>query len=206
MKNSDVIFDYEFCNLFKLQEANILKIVHPSSDNGGHGGPESNLTSEDHKLLVQYKELIREQDIQLVSMRKHLVSIQTENDTVKAQLAEQQSIVQQLRDQIALLKVQKSVGQQQQYDQSQQAYYYQQQQPSSQYADASSMPSSYTDNHHQSTVLPVGVDQVPVNSATVVNNNEHLLRQHIDHLSYELNVRDQNLQHLVIKFICLRSY
>lgn len=190
MKNNDVIFDYEFCNLFKLQEANILKIVHPSSDNGGHGGPESNLTSEDHKLLVQYKELIREQDIQLVSMRKHLVSIQTENDTVKAQLAEQQSIVQQLRDQIALLKVQKSVGQQQQqYDQSQQAYY-QQQQPPSQCADASS---PYTNNNHQSTVLPIGVEQVPV----VVNNNENFLRQHIDHLSYELNVRDQNLQHLV---------
>lgn len=190
MKNNDVIFDYEFCNLFKLQEANILKIVHPSSDNGGHGGPESNLTSEDHKLLVQYKELIREQDIQLVSMRKHLVSIQTENDTVKAQLAEQQSIVQQLRDQIALLKVQKSVGQQQQqYDQSQQAYY-QQQQPPSQCADASS---PYTNNNHQSTVLPIVVEQVPV----VVNNNENFLRQHIDHLSYELNVRDQNLQHLV---------
>ena len=85
VKTNDVTFDYEFCNLFKLQEATILKIVHPSSVPGGHG-PESNLTSEDHKLLIQYKELIREQDIQLVSMRKHMVSLQTENDTLKGAL------------------------------------------------------------------------------------------------------------------------
>lgn len=206
VKNNDIIFDFEFCNLFKLQEANILKVVHPSSDSG-HGGPESNLTSEDHKLLVQYKELIREQDIQLVSMRKHLVSLQTENDSMKAQLVERQSVEQQLRDQIALLKVQKSVGQQQQqYEQyqQQQANNYQQQ-PSSQYGDsASTMPSPYPNHPQQSTVLPASVDQgVPVVDPAS-NSNEHLLRQHIDQLSYELNVRDQNLQHLTHQLNSMR--
>lgn len=85
----------------------ILKIVQPSSNNFGNS-PESNLTNEDHKLLLQYKDLIREQDQELKLLRNNLATLQNENDTLKYQLQEQQLIVQQLKDQNFLLKTQKS--------------------------------------------------------------------------------------------------
>lgn len=194
------MFDYEFCNLFKLQEASILKIVNPSS-NDMPNGPESNLSSEDHKLLLQYKELIREQDVQLVSMRKHLVSLQTENEASKAQLSDQQSNIQQLRDQIALLRVQKSV-----YDPSYSANYVTSSQPLYSNTDQAAVSYGITDNVPEQSSVLANNEQVPptdafaalsINQQAIPNSVESQLRQHIDHLNYELSLREQNLQILV---------
>lgn len=88
--------------------ASILKHFKSSSTELNNGLDVS-LSSEDHKLLSQYKELIREQDEQLTSLRGQLVSLQNENENLKLQLQEQHSVVQQLRDQNSLLKAQKSV-------------------------------------------------------------------------------------------------
>lgn len=203
MKSAELLFDYEFCNLFKLQEASILKIVQPSSDQ--QNGPESNLTSEDHKLLLQYKELIREQDLQLISLRKQLVSLSTENATYKTQLDEQQSIVQQLRDQIALLKVHKSV-----YDQSNPysnymasgQNMYQQQTATTEVNCSYGLNSQPTEQCAEQSSVLATKNEVPVTdsyaaSSQAISSTEAQLRQHIDQLNYELSVRDQNLHLLV---------
>ncbi|KAI2804951.1 Vesicle-mediated ER to Golgi transport protein [Blomia tropicalis] len=212
MKSAELLFDYEFCNLFKLQEASILKIVQPSSDQ--QNGPESNLTSEDHKLLLQYKELIREQDLQLISLRKQLVSLSTENATYKTQLDEQQSIVQQLRDQIALLKVHKSV-----YDQSNPysnymasgQNMYQQQTATTEVNCSYGLNSQPTEQCAEQSSVLATKNEVPVTdsyaaSSQAISSTEAQLRQHIDQLNYELSVRDQNLHLLTNQLNSMQIY
>lgn len=84
-----------------------MKIIQSSNDQNSN--VETSLSTEDHKLLMKYKELIRKQDEQLTVLKKQLTDIKTEKDFFSHQLNEQHSIIQQLRDQIALLKVQKSL-------------------------------------------------------------------------------------------------
>ena len=71
-------------------------------------GPESNMTADEHRLLNQYKEVIREQDQQLTLIRREFCALKEEHSRVLLQLQEQSAHVQQLKDQNALLKAQKS--------------------------------------------------------------------------------------------------
>ncbi|OTF80072.1 hypothetical protein BLA29_007827, partial [Euroglyphus maynei] len=107
-KASDVLFDYEFCNLFRKQEPIILNIIQPTT-NDSNQNSESTLSNEDHKLSIKYKELIRQQDEQLTSLKKQTTELKAENEFLQRQLNEQHSIIQQLRDQLALLKAQRSI-------------------------------------------------------------------------------------------------
>ncbi|RWS14215.1 general vesicular transport factor p115-like isoform X1 [Dinothrombium tinctorium] len=102
----DVVFDYEFCRLFKSLEGAIIKAVQNKPDLTN--GPESNMSAEQHRLLVQYKEVIRDQDQQLTSLRSELEKLRENFEKVNAELKEQSDTCQQLRDQNALLKAQKS--------------------------------------------------------------------------------------------------
>lgn len=110
---TDVLFDYTFCDLFKSQEPTILRVVQKStSSNGSASGSgaqgEASLSVEEHKLLLEYKELIRKQDTQLVTMGKQLASLQLDNHTLVGQITESRALVQQLQDQLALLRSQNS--------------------------------------------------------------------------------------------------
>lgn len=91
----------------KFYLGSILKIIQSSNDQNSN--VETNLSTEDHKLLMKYKELIRKQDEQLTVLKKQLTDTKTEKDFISHQLNEQHSIIQQLRDQIALLKAQTSL-------------------------------------------------------------------------------------------------
>lgn len=102
------MFDYEFCNLFRKQEPVILNIIQPNT-NDSNQNPESTLSNDDHKLSIKYKELIRQQDEQLTSLKKQSLELKAENEFLKQQLNEQHSIIQQLRDQLALLKAQRTM-------------------------------------------------------------------------------------------------
>ncbi|RWS29226.1 general vesicular transport factor p115-like isoform X1, partial [Leptotrombidium deliense] len=102
----DVIFDYEFCRLFKSIEGVIIKAVQNKPDLAN--GPESNMSAEQHRLLVQYKELIRDQDLQLTSLKQELQKMKEDYTRVSTEMKEFQDSCQQLRDQNALLKAQKS--------------------------------------------------------------------------------------------------
>ena len=71
-------------------------------------GPETNMTADEHRLLNQYKEVIREQDQQLTLIRREFCALKEEHSRVLLQMQEQSAHIQQLKDQNALLKAQKS--------------------------------------------------------------------------------------------------
>lgn len=73
-------------------------------------GPESNMTAAEHQLLIQYKEVIREQDQQLKLLRREFSCLKEEHSRLCLQLQEQSACIQQLKDQNSLLKAQKSAS------------------------------------------------------------------------------------------------
>lgn len=112
-KGEAINFDYEFCLLFKSLESVVQKAINPSAkdnevDELASDNNAKRLAPEEAKLLAQYKELIREQDGQLTILRKQLAQLQADNAGLLAQFSEQQSVIQQLRDQNSLLKIQKT--------------------------------------------------------------------------------------------------
>ncbi|XP_067121915.1 general vesicular transport factor p115 [Centruroides vittatus] len=106
---NDVLFDYEFCRLFKSLEGLIIKAVQPKPKDLTNG-PESTMTPEQQKLLQQYKDVIRDQDQKLHDTKQQLEEIMTEHKMCTAQLQEMSSSIQQLRDQNALLKAQRTAA------------------------------------------------------------------------------------------------
>uniref|UniRef100_T1JUH9 Vesicle tethering protein Uso1/P115-like head domain-containing protein n=2 Tax=Tetranychus urticae TaxID=32264 RepID=T1JUH9_TETUR len=96
LKADQLIFDYEFCKLFRTLEASIVKSVQNNPEDSVNG-PESKMSAEQNRLLMQ---LIREQD-------ESISSLKDENTSLKNQLSELEELTatnQQLHDQIALLK------------------------------------------------------------------------------------------------------
>jgi PREDICTED: USO1 homolog, vesicle docking protein-like len=71
-------------------------------------GPEANMNAEQHKLLTQYKELIREQDSQIKQIKEELIILNEKHNKTLTEMSELQSNCQQLKDQNALLKASKS--------------------------------------------------------------------------------------------------
>jgi len=68
------------------------------------------MSIEQHRLLHQYKEVIREQDQQLGIFRRELALLKEEHSRIVMSYQEQSASIQQLRDQNALLKAQKSAS------------------------------------------------------------------------------------------------
>ncbi|XP_077504760.1 general vesicular transport factor p115 isoform X2 [Amblyomma americanum] len=103
---SEVFFDYEFCRLFKSLEGTIIKAVQPRPKDL-QNGPESNMTAEQHSLLLQYKGVIRDQDERIKSMTSELETLRREHQESTCELKEMMETMQQLKDQNALLKAQR---------------------------------------------------------------------------------------------------
>lgn len=103
---SEVFFDYEFCRLFKSLEGTIIKAVQPRPKDL-QNGPESNMTAQQHSLLLQYKGVIRDQDERIKSMTSELEQLRREYQERSRELTEMVETVQQLKDQNALFKAQR---------------------------------------------------------------------------------------------------
>ncbi|KAH8034333.1 hypothetical protein HPB51_023337 [Rhipicephalus microplus] len=103
---SEVFFDYEFCRLFKSLEGTIIKAVQPRPKDL-QNGPESNMTAQQHSLLLQYKTVIRDQDERIKSMTSELETLRRDHQESTRELKEMVETVQQLKDQNALLKAQR---------------------------------------------------------------------------------------------------
>ena len=73
-------------------------------------GPESNMTADEHRLLNQYKEVIREQDQQLTVLRREFCTLKEEHSQILLQMQEQSQHIQQLKDQNSLLRAQKTAS------------------------------------------------------------------------------------------------
>uniref|UniRef100_A0A1E1XAS6 Putative er-golgi vesicle-tethering protein n=1 Tax=Amblyomma aureolatum TaxID=187763 RepID=A0A1E1XAS6_9ACAR len=103
---SEGFFDYEFCRLFKFLEGTIIKAVQPRPKDL-QNGPESNMTVEQHSLLLQYKGVIRDQDERIKSMTSELELLRREHQESTRELKEMMETMQQLKDQNALFKAQR---------------------------------------------------------------------------------------------------
>ncbi|KAG8186280.1 hypothetical protein JTE90_004624 [Oedothorax gibbosus] len=101
----EVLFDYEFCRLFKSLEGTVIKAVQPKPKL--LNGPESSMTPEQQELLRQYKDLIREQDQQLHELKTELTDLKSQYELSKSQVDDMSSTIQQLKDQNALFKAQR---------------------------------------------------------------------------------------------------
>ncbi|GFS31054.1 general vesicular transport factor p115 [Nephila pilipes] len=105
---SEVLFDFEFCRLFKSLEGTVIKAVQPKPKL--LNGPESSMTPEQQELLRQYKDLIREQDQQLHELKSEISELKSQYELSKTQVEDMTSTIQQLKDQNALFKAQRSVS------------------------------------------------------------------------------------------------
>lgn len=105
---SEVLFDYEFCKLFKSLEGVIIKAIQPKPQ--AINGPESSMTPEQQGLLQQYKDVIRDQDMQIQELRRKVVELTNELEKSKVQVDDMSSTVQQLKDQNTLFKAERAVS------------------------------------------------------------------------------------------------
>lgn len=80
--SSELLLDYEFCRLFKAMEGVIIKALGVQRDLS-NGISELSLSESENALLLQYKELIREQDRRIGEVERMLVGVKAENELLK---------------------------------------------------------------------------------------------------------------------------
>ncbi|KAL0274968.1 UNVERIFIED_CONTAM: hypothetical protein PYX00_002975 [Menopon gallinae] len=96
--HDQLLLDHEFCRLFKALEGMIGKSVSPKMDflNGAE--------VPDSVLVLQYKELIREQDAKLQVLENELETLRTSEKISLQRIADLESMVTQLKDENVLLR------------------------------------------------------------------------------------------------------
>lgn len=103
--SSELLLEFEFCKLFKALEPVIIKALGVQRDLS-NGMSELSLSEHENALLLQYKELIRDQDKKLQEAHKNINNLQRDNQDLKAQIDELKQTNSQLHDQNTLLKAQ----------------------------------------------------------------------------------------------------
>ncbi|XP_063916288.1 general vesicular transport factor p115 [Zophobas morio] len=103
--SSELLLEFEFCKLFKALEPVIIKALGVQRDLS-NGMSELSLSEHENALLLQYKELIRDQDKKLQDLQKNINNLHRENQDLKAQIEELRQTNSQLHDQNTLLKAQ----------------------------------------------------------------------------------------------------
>ncbi|XP_066994700.2 general vesicular transport factor p115 isoform X2 [Anabrus simplex] len=107
--HSELLLDHEFCRLLKALEGMVVKAVTPKPKNDLMNGS-SEMSASESSLVLQYKELIREQDYKLQEMKDLLERERLEKATLQMQLNELSSTVSMLRDENTLLRAQTSAS------------------------------------------------------------------------------------------------
>lgn len=80
--SSDLLLEFEFCKLFKALEPVVIKALGVQRDLS-NGMSELSLSEQENALLLQYKELIREQDRKFQELQKAYGMLQRENLDLK---------------------------------------------------------------------------------------------------------------------------
>lgn len=80
--SSELLLEYEFCKLFKAMESVIIKALGVQRDLS-NGISELSLSEHENALLLQYKELIRDQDKKINDLQKELDGVKIENEMLK---------------------------------------------------------------------------------------------------------------------------
>lgn len=106
-QQSELLLEYEFCRLYKALEGIIIKSLGAQHDLN-NGISELSLSEHENGLLLQYKELIREQDRKLQDLQAAINNLNVQNRVQQVQLEEALQSNRQLQDQNTLLKAQLS--------------------------------------------------------------------------------------------------
>ncbi|XP_056635041.1 general vesicular transport factor p115 [Diorhabda sublineata] len=107
--SSELLLEFEFCKLLKTLEGVIIQGLGIQRDLS-NGISELSLNEHENALLLQYKELIRDQDKKLQESKKTVESLQRRNQELEAQIKELEENNTQLIDQNTLLKAQIAVN------------------------------------------------------------------------------------------------
>lgn len=106
---NELLLDHEFCRLFKALEGMIVKAVTAKAPaellNGG-----IELSPTESAVVMQYKDLIREQDKRIYDLETENEALKHENKMSAAQIEELNNTLSQLRDQNMIFKAQVSAS------------------------------------------------------------------------------------------------
>ncbi|KAM5194814.1 general vesicular transport factor p115 isoform 2-T2 [Mantella aurantiaca] len=101
-----MMFDHEFTKLVKELEAVIIKAVYKSSEEDKEEEEVKKSQEQHDNIVSHYKNVIREQDIQLEELKQSVSSLQAKNEQFQTTVTQQLAQIQQHKDQYNLLKVQ----------------------------------------------------------------------------------------------------
>ncbi|XP_037797564.1 general vesicular transport factor p115-like isoform X4 [Penaeus monodon] len=102
-QSSDLVFDHEFCRLFKSLEVSALRAVTPQLVNGTS-------TEVSPAEVKKYKDIIRDQDAEMTQLREQLSKFQSDLEQIASEKENLASKVQQLHDENTVLKAQQGMA------------------------------------------------------------------------------------------------
>ncbi|XP_072743938.1 general vesicular transport factor p115 [Anoplolepis gracilipes] len=100
---SELLLDHEFCRLLKSLEGVVIKSVI-DANNEHQNRNQLSMSLSDNTLVLQYKDLIREQDVQIQKLNQANDTLLKEKQELEVQLQEFRSTVSHLRDQNLVLR------------------------------------------------------------------------------------------------------
>lgn len=100
---SDLVFDHEFCRLFKSLEVTCMRAVSPQLA----GGSSAEVSPVE---VTKYKDIIRDQDAKLTQMKEKLSGVLKEVEELKSGKEQLAAKVQQLHDENTVLRVQQGIS------------------------------------------------------------------------------------------------
>ncbi|XP_008067251.1 general vesicular transport factor p115 isoform X2 [Carlito syrichta] len=101
-----MIFDHEFTKLVKELEGVITKAIYKSSEEDKKEEEVKKTLEQHDSIVTHYKNMIREQDLQLEDLRQQVSTLKCQNEQLQTAVTQQVSQIQQHKDQYNLLKVQ----------------------------------------------------------------------------------------------------
>ncbi|CAB1327295.1 unnamed protein product [Coregonus sp. 'balchen'] len=100
-----MLFDHEFTKLVKELEGVITKAVHKTSEEEKKEEEVKKTLEQHDSIVIQYKDLIRDQDTQIQELREQVSTLSLNSEQMQTQITQQQSQIQQHKDQYNILKL-----------------------------------------------------------------------------------------------------
>uniref|UniRef100_A0A4W5NEF7 General vesicular transport factor p115 n=1 Tax=Hucho hucho TaxID=62062 RepID=A0A4W5NEF7_9TELE len=100
-----MLFDHEFTKLVKELEGVITKAVHKTSEEEKKEEEVKKTLEQHDSIVIQYKDLIRDQDSQIQELREQVSTLSLNSEQMQNQITQQQSQIQQHKDQYNILKL-----------------------------------------------------------------------------------------------------
>ncbi|XP_022900877.1 general vesicular transport factor p115 [Onthophagus taurus] len=107
---NELLLEYEFCKLFKALEGVVINALGVQRELSNGNLTELSLSEHENALLLQYKDVIRDQDKRLNEAKKEIELLKNEKVTLTIKIDELQQSYSQLNDSYTLLKAQLSTG------------------------------------------------------------------------------------------------